>query len=137
MFGDVWDWAGVPRKTREHIGGNILPAAIPSELQKVLYELHQMEKENVSVTEIVTKVHHKIVYIHPFEGGNGRFSRMIVDLYLNSKNLPIMNWPSDKDFIEKKFKPRYISALKKADMGDYSSFLELHSEYWQPTGKSK
>lgn len=128
MFGAVWSWAGQVRKTEKNLGTP--PVKISSEVDRFLYDLHQWEKSRIEPFEIAVKLHHRLVQIHPFENGNGRWARLVANIYLHREKLPIIQWPSDEKLVRDVFKPRYLTALKKADHGKYDEFLTLHREYY-------
>ena len=129
MMGDVWEWAGEPRKTNKSIG--VPKEKIGSELHKLLYELRDWEKSKKSAEEIGVQLHHGLVWIHPFENGNGRWARLITNIYLrHSKSKPV-KWPDDPEYVKNVFRPRYLKAMKAADGGDFKLLGELHREYEQ------
>ena len=125
MFGKVWRWAGVPRTSDLNIG--VPKEKIGAEIHKLFYDLRQWESEKVPPVEIAARLHHRLAFIHPFPNGNGRWARMVADLYLHKRGLPIVRWPEDQEV----FRPRYLKALKAADNGDDEPLLKLHEEYWQ------
>ena len=100
MFGEVWDWAGIPRqKGKKNIG--VDGTKVGYEINRFLFDFHQWEEKEVPFSEIGVKVHHRLVWIHPFENGNGRWGRLMTNIYLHRKGLPLLNWPQD----EKRSKP--------------------------------
>lgn len=127
MFGKVWRWAGVPRKSDLNIG--VPKEKIGAEVHKLFYDLGQWELHGNSPMDIAVKIHHRLAFIHPFPNGNGRWARMVANLYLHKKKLPIVLWPEE----QKIFRPQYLKALKAADHGDYDLLLKLHNEYWKST----
>lgn len=127
MFGKVWRWAGIPRDSDMNIG--VPKAKIGAEIHKLFYDLGQWEERKERPLEIAAKIHHRLAFIHPFLNGNGRWARMVANLYLHREKLPIVQWPLD----QKIFRPQYLKALKAADNGDNSLLLKLHKEYWKPT----
>jgi Fic family protein len=62
-------------------------------------------------------LHYKFVCIHPFDDGNGRVSRLLMNYVLFSYNLPPV-------IIKSANKRAYLSALNSADTGDIDSFIE-------------
>jgi Fic-DOC domain mobile mystery protein B len=126
MFGKVWKWAGTPRKIDMNIG--VRKEKIGAEIHKLFYDIGQWELQKDEPLEIAARIHHRLAWIHPFPNGNGRWARMIANLYLHKKKLPIIQWPIEQEI----FRPKYLKALKAADGGDDSSLLRLHSEYWKP-----
>ncbi|MDD5218580.1 MAG: mobile mystery protein B [Candidatus Omnitrophica bacterium] len=125
MFGKVWRWAGVPRKSDLNVG--VQKEQIGAEVHRLFYDLGQWELQGHPPVEIAVKIHHRLAFIHPFQNGNGRWARMVANLYLHKNKLPIVLWPEE----QKIFRPQYLKALKTADNGDYSLLLKLHKEYWK------
>ncbi len=126
MFGKVWKWAGAPRKVDLNIG--VPKEKIGAEIHQLFYALGQWEFEKIPSLEIAVRIHHRLAFIHPFPNGNGRWARMVTNLYLHKKKMPIIQWPEE----QKIFRPKYLEALKKADSGNYSLFIALHQEHWKP-----
>ena len=117
MFGDVWDWAGEFRKTVTSVG--IEPALIHHQLGELCIEVNAWSKNPVELTfvEKAVRIHHRLVFIHPFENGNGRFSRLIADRYLAAYHCSYPSWPH---ILQDNGEARllYIQSLKAADRGD-------------------
>lgn len=124
MFGNVWEWAGEYRKAKNSIGVN--PAFIPSQLADLCFDVMAWIENSCSLTfiEMAARIHHRLVFIHPFENGNGRFSRLIADRFLISLNCTYPEWPVSLNREGMK-RSAYISALKAADRGDYSILKDL------------
>jgi len=122
MYGKVWGWAGKYRKEITSIG--IKPYLIPLYLAQLCDEVKYWLQHPVELTflEQAARIHHKMVYIHPFENGNGRFSRLIADRYLVFWECPYPQWPID---LQKNGASRfeYIQSLKHADQGNYDPLL--------------
>ncbi len=75
------------------------------------------EKKELHPIELAAILHYKFVRIHPFDDGNGRISRLLVNYVLIKHNLPPI-------VIKSADKKNYLSALNKADVGDISAFVE-------------
>jgi len=134
MLGEVWGWAGEPRGSDSNIG--VRKEKIGSEIHKLLHEMNQWEKQKKSVTEIAAELHHRLVWIHPFENGNGRWARLVTNIYLRkNRNHPII-WPTDPDFVTQEFRPSYIKAMKAADGGDLKPLRAIHEKYGQQKQQS-
>ncbi len=128
MFGEVWSWAGELRKGGvKNIG--CVSVQIGSEFHKLMAEERRWEEEKRPVLEIVARIHHRLVWIHPFENGNGRWARLVANIYLRQRALSLLEWPKDIKFIRENFRPQYLTALKKADHGDFEALIELHRDY--------
>jgi Fic-DOC domain mobile mystery protein B len=124
MFGNVWGWAGRYRKCQTSIG--IQPGLIPSQLAIFTAEVQSWSQHSVELTflEMAAQVHHRLVFIHPFENGNGRFSRLVADRILLAWRCPYPLWPSNLGGKCEK-RREYIHALKNADKGDYGPLIDL------------
>jgi Fic-DOC domain mobile mystery protein B len=128
MFGDVWEWAGEYRKSCTSIG--IQPGLIPSQLAAFCAEVQSWSQYCVERTflEMAARIHHRLVEIHPFENGNGRFSRLIADRFLLAWRCPHPMWPS-RLVEESAERSGYIQALKSADQGDYTLLISLMKSF--------
>ena len=124
MFGEVWEWAGAYRKSITSIGIN--PNLIPMQLAELCLEVSSWSQYPVELTfvEMAARVHHRLVFIHPFENGNGRFSRLIADRFLLAFRCQHPVWPSllNKEGVVRK---DYIKMLKNADKGDYKPLVDF------------
>lgn len=124
MFGDVWEWAGKLRQVELSIG--VKAYLVSSELKKLVDDLAFWEEyKTFDVIEISARLHHRAVQIHPFKNGNGRWSRMLANIYLKQNGLNPTKWNEDLLSKENPHRDDYISALKSADLGDYSQLIKL------------
>jgi fido (protein-threonine AMPylation protein) len=62
--------------------------------------------------------HHELAAIHPFKDGNGRVSRLVMNLILLRHGYPICN-------IRREDRPKYYDALSFADVGLYEPLVNL------------
>lgn len=125
MLGDVWEWAGKLRQCELSIG--IKAYLISTEIKKLVDDLAYWEEyQTFDKTEIATRLHHRAVQIHPFQNGNGRWSRMLANIYLRQQGLMPVQWQEDLLAKENPNRLRYIDALKQADKGDYLALIEMH-----------
>lgn len=125
MFGNVWEWAGKLRLVELSIG--IKAYLVPMELKKLSDDLLFWDKNTTfDFYEIATRLHHRAVQIHPFKNGNGRWSRMLANIYLRQKGLMPVKWQEDLLSSENPKRNDYIQALKKADNSDYTDLIEMH-----------
>lgn len=131
MFGDVWAWAGVCRKTHMNIG--IEAYRIPQEMRRLISELNQWHDAKEDIFRIAARLHHRLVWIHPFAGGNGRWARMISNISLKQANAPVVQWP-EQEISQGGFREHYIEALRSADSGDLEPLIALHKKYQNPGG---
>jgi Fic-DOC domain mobile mystery protein B len=124
MFGDTWSWAGQIR-TRGTLPVGIEPAAIRPELSVLLADVKaQMQHRRWEMDEIAARFHHRLVYIHPFPNGNGRFARTMTDVLLFQHGHERFAWGAD---LQQSGLARdgYIRALQAADKRDYEPLFRL------------
>lgn len=125
MFGDVWEWAGKLRKIELSIG--IKAYLVPMELKKLCDDIaYWNEHKTFDPFETATRIHHRAVQIHPFQNGNGRWSRMLANIYLRQHGKMPVRWQEDLLASENPKRSEYVTALKKADQGDYQDLIEMH-----------
>ncbi len=122
MFGEVWTWAGKYRTTERNIG--VSPFQIPMKLKYLFDDVKfWIEKNTYPEQEIAVQFHHRLVQIHPFPNGNGRISRVMADLCMNQMKKKPLYW-GDCNLTEiSEIRAHYISALRKADEGDYMDLI--------------
>ncbi len=124
MFGDVWAWAGVFRRTERNIG--IDPARIPVELRMVLDDArYWVENETYPPDEIAVRLHHRLVAIHPFPNGNGRTTRLIADLFAVRLEQEPFTWGRVSLTDISETRTRYVAVLRAADDHDITPLLEF------------
>lgn len=124
MFGDTWRWAGKFRTTEKNIG--IAPHGIAVGLKNLCDDVNaQLESKSLEIDEIAAKFHHRLVYIHPFPNGNGRFSRTMADLLLVRNSKDRFTWGADDLISDGEIRHVYIAALRAADAKDYTSLLQF------------
>ena len=126
MFGDVWDWAGKLRHAELSIG--IKAYQVATEIKKLVDDITFWEQnKSFEVIEIASRIHHRAVQIHPFLNGNGRWSRMLANIYLKQHGLQPTKWNEESLSKENPHRDDYIRALKEADSGDYKKLIELQA----------
>lgn len=72
------------------------------------------------------RLHHRLVYIHPYVNGNGRHARLVADLYLHTLGLSVLPWKSDESDVTES-RTQYVQALRQADSGDYADLIAYAS----------
>jgi len=94
-------------------------------LMRELMEWLKNNFENKKIHPIVLAAifHHKFVSIHPFDDGNGRIARLIMNLILMQKDYPPVVIKKDDEN-----KNAYYFALSQADTGNYMPFVEFIAE---------
>jgi fido (protein-threonine AMPylation protein) len=75
--------------------------------------------------EIAVRVHHKLVWIHPFPNGNGRHARLIADLLMHYEKRPSLTWGGASIDVEGVTRRQYLLALREADKGNFEPLIEF------------
>ncbi len=90
----------------------------------------RQELKDLHVVEFAAMAHYKLVEIHPFIDGNGRTSRLLMNLILMKYGYPIAVIDCEKE-------PRmtYYNAIRQADGGDADPFKILIAQYVNETAK--
>ncbi|MBI4923888.1 MAG: mobile mystery protein B [Devosia nanyangense] len=122
MFGDVWTWAGTWRRRQTNIG--VAPATIPERTQALLSDArYWLANTTYDPDELAVRLHHQMVFIHPFANGNGRHTRLLADLLVASLNRPVFSWGGRSLSAPGELRRSYIDALQRADHGDIVPLL--------------
>ena len=127
MFGNVWEWAGKFRQVELSIG--IKAYMVPTALKELADDIAYWDaNKTFDIYETAALIHHRAVQIHPYQNGNGRWSRMLANIYLRQNGSMPVKWQEDMLSKENPKRDAYIKALKAADKGDYSTLIEIHRE---------
>ena len=130
MFGHVWSWAGKKRKTNKNIG--VDKAQIDIEVKKLTDDLDYWLVLKMDTIEISARLHHRLVTIHPFNNGNGRWARFVVNLFLKEQMNSFIRFPEDELLLTTEIRNRFIRALQAADKSDCGPLIEFHREFIAP-----
>lgn len=120
MFGGTWAWAGRYRRSDKNIGAHW--TEIPTRVREALDDTTTWVASSTwSVEEIAARFHHRLVTIHPFPNGNGRWSRLATDILMRSLDHQLPTWGIHRR------DPRadYLSALRSADGGRFGPLVEF------------
>jgi mobile mystery protein B len=125
MFEETWQWAGQFRLKDTNIG--VDPRRIQSDLQILLGDVqYWIENKTYQPQEIIARFHHRLVWIHPFPNGNGRFSRLAADLLAAQMQQAKFKWGSENLGKKNSSRDQYISALQLADREEmYQCLIEF------------
>ena len=86
------------------------PEETPALMADLLQWYNETEKEgDLSPIELAALFHYRYIRIHPFEDGNGRISRLIVNYILARKGFPII-------VVKSADKNNYLRALNMCDL---------------------
>ena len=118
MFGSKWRWAGEYRLTQKSIGYEAW--RISSELKGLLDEVQcWLQSNSYPHEEIAARFLHRLVWIHPFPNGNGRFARVATDLICDQNGWSAPSWGASDWARVGEARQSYIRARQAADQHDY------------------
>ena len=124
MFGEVWRWAGEYRTTGKNIG--VDPAQISVRLRGLFNDVDYWAKEAVyPPAEIAVRLHHQLVFIHPFANGNGRHARLMADILMEDFGGDLLTWGQVSLVTKSETRDTYIAALKCADNHDIAPLMSF------------
>jgi Fic family protein len=104
--------------------GEIFHYASPSEVPIQMEELVNWYNQNSASEDpiiLASLLHYKFVRIHPFDDGNGRVARLLMNYVLLKHNYPLV-------VIKSSEKKDYLTALNQADIGNTDAFIRYISE---------
>lgn len=127
MFGDVWTWAGALRTCDLNLG--IPWQKVETSLFELLKDLSHWKNTGIDILEQAALLHHRAVFIHPFLNGNGRWARMLANIWLKLHKRQPTSWPEVAVAAISTIRDDYLAAMRKADEGDYEPLNELHKRY--------
>ena len=111
MLGDVWRWAGKVRADTTNFGVpvyNIGASLLDLEGDMRLWDGDAMED--------ATLLHMRAVRIHPFQDGNGRWARLLANIWLRKKRRPIVDWPATIRDSMSELRAEYIEVIGNEDL---------------------
>lgn len=132
MYCDVWEWAGDFRRTEKNIGLDDW-TRVPVELKQAIdtareQHAHLLEWK-LTHQHIAAQLSQKVVWVHPFPNGNGRWSRELANAYLLANKQPIFTWGINAYLDPEERRKAYVKALKHADTStDVSQLLKFASD---------
>ena len=125
MYGDVWKWAGEFRKSEKNIGS--VWTHIGIELRTLIDDAkYWIENRTYPPKEISIRFKHRIVLIHCFPNGNGRHSRMMADIIMESIfGKEIFTWHQSNMVKADATRKKYIITLREADNGNIKPLIDF------------
>lgn len=111
-----------------HNGANIGVEAhrILEELQLAIQDArYWVEHVTYAPDEIAVRFSHRVVAIHPFPNGNGRFSRLVGDLLAAQLGQRPFTWGRANLIDAGETRSSYIAALQAADNHDVGPLLKF------------
>lgn len=124
MFGDTWEWAGRFRESNKNIG--IEWPNVAEHVQALCGDAsYWVENRTWPWPEIGVRLHHRLVHIHPFVNGNGRHARLAANLLLEYNGESRLSWGGASLVDRDQMRAEYLSALHRADEGDFDPLLKF------------
>lgn len=90
----------------------------PRMAELVAWYRQQVETRAEHPLLVATLFHHRFTHIHPFEDGNGRMARALMNVILMREGFPPV-------VIKNEQRVEYVGALRRADAGDTSDLTTL------------
>ncbi|ERJ59284.1 Fic family protein [Sphingobacterium paucimobilis] len=108
------------------VTGEIFRFATPEETPAKMHDLiawFRSESEGIDINPIIlaAEFHYRFIRIHPFDDGNGRTARIVMNFILMKYGYPPV-------VIKTEDKENYFSALRQADAGEITSFINYIAE---------
>ncbi len=100
--------------------GEIFAYSSPEDVLNEIAELVSWFNEKSGTEDpvlLAALLHYRFVRIHPFDDGNGRTARLLMNYVFAKNNLPLV-------IIKSAEKKDYLAALNRADTGDLNAFVE-------------
>ena len=121
ILNDIEDSGGIFKKVQNYIRGSELVTTSPLLVNKEMKELidwYNKNKNSRHIVEVASIFHQKFVMIHPFDDGNGRTARELVNFILEKRGFPSVVYKS-------KNISKYYNALEMGNKGDNKPLIEL------------
>jgi Fic-DOC domain mobile mystery protein B len=125
MLGNVWEWAGKFRRSEKNIGVEWIRIGV--ELKMLLDETkYWIENNTYSSDEIAIRFKHRLVNIHCFPNGNGKHSRLMADIIIESVfGKKVFTWNNSNLVKPDNVRKEYINSIRQADNGSIEPLLEF------------
>lgn len=125
MFSNVWSWAGKFRKSEKNIGTEWVKIGI--ELKYLFDDTkYWIENKVYPEDEIAIRFKHRLVNIHCFPNGNGRHSRLMADIVIESLfDKEVFSWHHSNMVKADETRKKYIAAIREGDKGNINPLLEF------------
>jgi len=129
MLCDVWTFAG--EKRRENLNIGIDHSQVEVQLLVLEKDLKYWEENRTyDMLEQAVRLHFQCARIHPFYDGNGRWARMLSNIWLKRHDQPIVAWPDEMDDTTSVIRKEYLDTIWEADQGGFKPLVDLHTRYF-------
>lgn len=125
MLGKVWRWAGEFRRSEKNIGVKWINIGI--DLRTLLGDTdYWIENKTYPADEIAIRFKHRLVNIHCFPNGNGRHSRIMADIIIESIfGKDIFTWNHSNMVQANETRAEYISSIREGDKGNIQPLINF------------
>ncbi len=124
MFNRVWRWAGTYRTSERNLG--VAHYRIEPDLRQIVDDARfWIEHQSYPDDELAVRFHHRLVSVHPFPNGNGRWSRLAADLLIVRQRGDRFTWGRANIQADRNARRRYIEALHAADDHDLGPLVRF------------
>lgn len=113
--------AGKYKRYRNEVKGSKFQPTPPQLVltdMKLLFREYQKQRKELHPLELAAWVHWKLVRIHPFQDGNGRTARMLMNFILHKNSYGMID-------IKTKEKQAYFKTLEKCDYNNNARALAI------------
>ena len=103
---------------------------------RTVAELNAAESENIRRAMVryltarpsprLARLHHASVRIHPFQNGNGRWARLLANIWLRRHGEAPIEWPEATIGSVSAIRNEYLMAVREADRGEYGRLIAMH-----------
>jgi Fic family protein len=93
------------------------PYEVPAKMQALVAEANLQKATPLEGLLLASKLHYEFVLVHPFDDGNGRMARILM-------NLILMRYGFPPAIVKTQEKEAYFSALRQADGGQFDVFAD-------------
>jgi Fic-DOC domain mobile mystery protein B len=128
MYGEVWTWAGQYRTANRNLG-------VP--YWQICVDMHTLEADThawladptsgrYGDDECAVRFGYRLIVIHPFPNGNGRWSRLASDALILALGGPRFTWGGASLIEPDVLRRKYIVALQTADTDrDFGALIKF------------
>jgi len=81
------------------------------------------------LAEQAVRLHHRSVQIHPFRNGNGRWARVLANVWLTLHGAAPVVWPEPEPGEVRPVSSPCLNAVEASDGGDYAKLTAMHEQF--------
>lgn len=132
-LGNVYAWAGEFRSVNMSKGGFQFAGALQLPKLAISFEQRYLTKFNsmadvteVELVQLLTESHVEFILMHPFREGNGRISRLLMDVMVTQAGYA----PLDYSLMEQ-HRDYYFKSIQAGVVGDYQHLNKLLTDVFK------